>query len=133
TQMECFFSGEDTYDTKGQKVVEFYFRTNGKIYCRKERSIVNPPTVFRRIATTKTGSSEIKALLGSDKFNFPKPSELVRYLISLTTKENDIILDSFAGTGTTGHAVLKQIKEDSKSRHFILIELEDYADTVTAE
>jgi adenine-specific DNA-methyltransferase len=133
TQMESFFTGEDTFDTKGQRVVEFYFRSNGKIYCRKERSIVNPPTVLRKIATTKTGSSEIKALLGSDKFNFPKPSELVRYLISLTTKEGDIILDSFAGTGTTGHAVLKQIKEDSKNRNFILIELEDYANAVTAE
>jgi adenine-specific DNA-methyltransferase len=133
SQMESFFAGEDTYDTKGQKVVEFYFRSNGKIYCRKERSIVNPPTVLRKIATTKTGSSEVKAILGSDKFNFPKPSELVRYLISLTTKEGDIILDSFAGTGTTGHAVLRQIKEDSKNRNFILIELEDYANTVTAE
>lgn len=133
SQMETFFSGEDTYDTKGQKVVEFYFRSNGKIYCRKERSIVNPPTVLRKIATTKSGTSEVKALLGSDKFNFPKPSELIRYLISLTTKEGDIILDSFAGTGTTGHAVLKQIKEDTKCRNFILIELEDYADTVTAE
>jgi adenine-specific DNA-methyltransferase len=104
--------------------------------------IGNSPEIFlkrqlnperRKIATTKTGSSEIKALLGSDKFNFPKPSELVRYLISLTTKEGDIILDSFAGTGTTGHAVLKQIKEDSKNRNFILIELEDYANAVTAE
>lgn len=133
SQMKSFFAGEDTYDTKGQKVVEFYFRSNGKIYCRKERSIVNPPTVLRKIATTKTGSSEVKAILGSDKFNFPKPSELVRYLISLTTKEGDIILDSFAGTGTTGHAVLRQIKEDSKNRNFILIELEEYANTVTAE
>lgn len=133
SQMESFFNNENTVDSKGQKILEFYFRTNGKVYCRKERSIINPPTVLRKLATTKTGSSELVKILGTDKFNFPKPSDLVSFLIKLITKENDIVLDSFAGTGTTGHAVLKQNAEDGSSRKFILIELEDYANDVTAE
>ncbi len=133
SQMESFFSGETTIDTKGQKIIEFYFRANGKIYCRKERSVINPPTVLRNIATTKAGSAEVNTLLGSDKFNFPKPSELIRYLISLTTNKNSIILDSFAGSGTTAHAVLNLNKEDGGNRKFILIEMEDYANTITAE
>jgi adenine-specific DNA-methyltransferase len=133
SQMESFFAGEDTYDTKGQKVVEFYFRANGKIYCRKKRSIVNPPTVLRKIATTKTGSSEVKALLGSDRFNFPKPSELIKFIVTVSTDKNSIILDSFAGSGTTAHAVLNLNKQDGGNRKFILIEMEDYANTITAE
>ena len=54
-------------------------------------------------------------------------------LIFLSTKQNDIILDSFAGSGTTAHAVLALNKEDGGNRKFILIECEDYADTITAE
>jgi len=132
-QMESFFNGEETFDTKGQKVIEFYFRENGKIYSRKERSILNPPTVLRQISTTKAGTTEVKNILGSDKFNFPKPSALIKYLIKLVANDGDIILDSFAGTGTTGQAVLDLNKEDNGNREFILIELEDYANEVTAE
>ncbi len=131
-QMESFFSGETTFDTKGQKIIEFYFRKNGKIYSRKERSIINPPTVIRELASTKTGTTEAKNILGSDKFNFPKPSVLIEYLLGLVTTDEDIILDSFAGTGTTGQAVLK-LNRDGNKRKFILIELEDYANEITAE
>lgn len=132
SQMESFFEGDETFDSKGQKILEFYFRKNGKIYCRKERSILNPPTVIRGLASTKTGSSELVNIIGENKFNFPKPSKLVEYLLNLVTKNNDIVLDSFAGTGTTGQAVFN-LNKDGKNRKFILIELEDYADEITAE
>lgn len=68
-----------------------------------------------------------------DPFGTPKPVELVKRIISLATNENDIILDSFAGSGTTAHAVLEQNKEDKGNRKFILIEMEDYANSITAE
>lgn len=68
-----------------------------------------------------------------DPFGTPKPVELVKRIISLATNENDIILDSFAGSGTTAHAVLELNKEDGGNRKFILVEMEDYANTVTAE
>lgn len=132
-QMEQFFNGEETFDSKGQKVIEFYFRENGKIYSRKNRSILNPPTVLRQISTTKAGTVEVKNILGSDKFNFPKPSALIKHFVSLVTKDNDIILDSFAGSGTTAHAVLNLNKQDGGNRKFILVEMEDYANNITAE
>lgn len=133
SQMESFFSGKDTFDSKGQKIIEFYFRKNGKIYCRKERSIVNPPTVLRKIATTKRGSQELASILGPNKFDFPKPSELIKYLLKLVLNEGDIVLDSFAGTGTTGQAVLELNKDKNLNAKFILIEMEDYANDITAE
>ncbi|WP_064697953.1 site-specific DNA-methyltransferase [Halomonas caseinilytica] len=63
----------------------------------------------------------------------PKPHELVERAIQISTSENSIVLDSFAGSGTTGHAVISANKSDKGSRRFILIECEDYADTLTAE
>lgn len=68
-----------------------------------------------------------------DPFGTPKPVELVKRIISLATNENDIILDSFAGSGTTAQAVLELNKEDGGNRKFILVEMEDYANTITAE
>ena len=76
----------------------------------------------------------MKQIFGNrEVFNNPKPVQLLKDLISLATKQNDIILDSFAGSGTTAHAVLTLNKEDGGNRKFILIECEDYADTITAE
>ena len=70
------------------------------------------------------------------RFNFPngeKNVALIERIISMTDKRDAIILDSFAGSGTTAHAVLKLNAEDAGSRRFILVELEDYADAITAE
>lgn len=135
SQMQSWFyeDPENTFDTKGQKVNEFYFNKNGVLTYIKEKSVTNPPTVLRNIANTKTGSSELNAIIGPNKFDFPKPSELIKFLLKLVVSDNDIVLDSFAGTGTTGHSVLKLNAEDNLNVNFIMIELEDYADEVTAE
>ncbi len=68
-------------------------------------------------------------------FNYPKPVRLIEHLLRLSTSSSggDIVLDSFAGSGTTAHAVLALNKEDGGNRKFILVECEDYADTITAE
>ena len=72
--------------------------------------------------------------MGSGKaFDFPKPPELISYFLQMITGENDIILDSFAGSGTTAHAVLNMNKADGGHRKFILVEMMDYADSITAE
>ena len=60
-------------------------------------------------------------------------SFLFKFLLEISTQEDDIILDSFAGSGTTAHAVLEQNKEDGGNRKFILIETLDYAKDITAE
>ena len=66
-------------------------------------------------------------------FNYPKSVQLIKQILELYTNKNDVILDSFSGSGTTAHAVLNLNKEDGGNRKFILIEMEDYADSITAE
>ncbi len=66
-------------------------------------------------------------------FDTPKPYTLIKRIIQLSSHSNDIILDSFAGSGTTAHAVLNLNIEDGGNRKFILVEMEDYADKITAE
>lgn len=118
-QMDSFFSGKETFDSKGQRVIEFYFRDNGKLYCRKQRDKINPPSVLRRIATTKQGSGTLKEILGDSVFDYPKPPELIKFLLSLR-QENASILDFFAGSGTTLHAVMSLNAEDGGKRQCIL-------------
>jgi len=67
------------------------------------------------------------------KFDYPKPSRLIKRIIQISTNPGDIILDSFAGSGTTAHAVLNMNKTDGGNRRFILVEMEDYAESITAE
>lgn len=81
----------------------------------------------------ETGTLEVKAILGKGKFDTPKPLGLLMYILQQATDKDSIVLDSFAGSGTTAHAVLKMNKADGGNRKFILIEMMDYADTVTAE
>jgi len=65
-------------------------------------------------------TEEVKTVLGSKAFPYPKPLSLIKNLLSQTTRPNDIVLDFFAGSGTTGHAVLDLNKEDGGQRRFIL-------------
>ena len=69
----------------------------------------------------------------SDVFVTPKPTRLIQRVLDLATHRESLILDSFAGSGTTGHAVLQANKRDGGQRRFILVEMEDYADRLTAE
>ena len=66
-------------------------------------------------------------------FPQPKPVKLVQFLLEILRNKDALVLDSFAGSGTTAHAVLGLNKEDGGNRKFILVECEDYADTITAE
>jgi len=80
---------------------------------------------------TETGTVELNAL-GINEFQFPKPIGLIKHCVQLCTHDDDIVLDSFAGSGTTANAVLALNKEDGGNRRFILVEMEEYADTITA-
>jgi adenine-specific DNA-methyltransferase len=81
----------------------------------------------------QSGADEVDKILGKRLFDFPKSMEFMTRIIDLATGPNSLVLDSFAGTGTTGHAVLEINKRDGGSRRFVLVEGEDYADKVTAE
>ena len=94
------------------------------------------PTIWsEKSFFTVNGTHTLAAIFPENPkaFNYPKPVELVQAIIQATTNKSDIILDSFAGSGTTAHAVLKMNAEDGGSRRFILVEMEDYAENVTAE
>jgi adenine-specific DNA-methyltransferase len=81
----------------------------------------------------QSGADELDQVLGKRLFAFPKAADFVKRLLDVATDKNALVLDSFAGSGTTAHAVLCLNKEDGGNRHFILIECEDYADSITAE
>ncbi|MCD1655180.1 site-specific DNA-methyltransferase [Treponema zuelzerae] len=84
--------------------------------------------------STRNASAELKLLFGGNKaFETPKPIQLATRIIQLLDDPDSIILDSFSGSGTTAHAVLKLNQEDGGHRKFIMIEMEDYAETITAE
>ncbi len=66
-------------------------------------------------------------------FDSPKPVSLIKLILKIASDQDSIVLDSFAGSGTTAHAVLELNREDDGNRKFILIETESYADSLTAE
>ena len=82
---------------------------------------------------TRDGNKEQMDIWGAVIFDFPKNSGIIGELIEQATNKDSIILDSFAGSGTTAHAVLNANKADGGNRRFILVEMEDYADSITAE
>ncbi len=103
-----------------------------------EYGIVAASTVLPSdiVGMTQSGTKEITDIFGDKRFNFPKPSTLIQYLVGMATitTPDALILDSFAGSGTTAHAVLKQNAADGGSRRFILVEMDaNIACTVTAE
>lgn len=79
------------------------------------------------------GTRLLQTIFEEDAFPYPKPLSLVKQLIGQVAMNGDIVLDSFAGSGTTGQAVLELNQEDGGNRKFILIEMENYAEQVTAE
>lgn len=70
---------------------------------------------------------------GKAPFDTPKPSRLIQFVLQIVGDKDAIILDSFAGSGTTAHAVLNMNKQDGGNRKFILVEMGDYAESITAE
>lgn len=83
----------------------------------------------------RAGANELREIFPDRKkaFDNPKPSQLLLQLLSFTAPPNSLVLDSFAGSGTTGHAILELNKRDDGNRRFILVEGEDYAQELTAE
>lgn len=83
--------------------------------------------------SAESGTLETKAILGKGVFETPKPTGIIEYCMEQAMQGDSIILDSFAGSGTTAHAVFKMNSADGENRKFILIEMMEYADSITAE
>jgi adenine-specific DNA-methyltransferase len=94
-----------------------------------------PTTLWTRdfAGDTQTAVRELRAILGDRKFDSPKPTKLLQLILKIATTQDSLILDGFAGSGTTAQAVLALNQADGGDRKFILIESEDYAATITAE
>lgn len=94
---------------------------------------ITPLTVwlYDDVGHTQSATQELKRM--GISFPNPKPHTLIKQVLRIGADKNAIVLDSFAGSGTTAHAVLDLNKEDGGNRKFILVEFEDYADTKTTE
>lgn len=119
-----------------------YFGPNGnqtpslKRFLSEVKQTITPMSVWKysEVGHSQSATQELKNIFdGKAVFTYPKPSSLVRRCIELYSDKDSIVLDSFAGSGTTAHAVLSLNKEDGGNRKFILCEMCDYAETITAE
>lgn len=125
-------------------------KAEGRIYFGKDGS-AQPSTIrylsevegfvpwtwwpHEEVGHTDEAKKEIQSYFGTQTaFDTPKPTRLIQRILQIATDKDSLILDSFAGSGTTGHAVLKQNAEDGGNRRFILVEMDDnIARNVTAE
>ena len=119
----------------------FYFGQDGKGGIRRKTYLNNVggriPTNFWPFSETGHTDEAKKEMLaifdGKATFDTPKPHRLIEFVLKVAGTKDALILDSFAGSGTTAHAVLNMNKADGGHRKFILVEMGDYADTITAE
>ena len=136
----CWRWSMETYQrnlTEGN-VEWIYKNEQWQVYVKqwKEMDPSRPATTIwlsEEVGHNHSAKDEIKSFKLDYTFDTPKPSSLIEQVIQISSDKNSIILDSFAGSGTTAHAVLNLNKQDGGNRKFILIEMEDYANTITAE
>ncbi len=122
--IQDWLGGKKVFDTKGQEIVEFFFKENGKLYSKKKVAFESPKSILSDIPDTQTARLQIAELLGNqDVFSYPKPSALIERFIRLCTDKNDIVLDFFCGSGTSAHALFDVNSTDEESkRSFILVQ-----------
>lgn len=124
-QMKQYFYGDRSslVDSRGQRVIEFYFTATGKLKITKERSVFTPPTVQRwgmqgEISTALAGLFGMSA----PPLETPKSTTMLKDLAAWFTESDDIIFDFFAGSGTTGHAVMELNARSGSARRFGLVQ-----------
>ncbi|MBR1729259.1 MAG: site-specific DNA-methyltransferase [Selenomonadaceae bacterium] len=124
-------------ETVQQRYSELVFKfpyVYTKNYEKTTGTIPRNLLVDERFGRTRTGKTELKNILDDvSNFDYPKPTKLIQFLLQLATNKNSIVLDAFAGSGTTAHAVINLNQQDGGDRKFILIEQENYCDSITAE
>ena len=121
---------------------QIYFGKSGKSQPNKKTYLaevkggktVGSLWTYHEVGSTHEANEELASVMGKGVFDNPKGTKLIRRVFQTANlASGDIVLDSFAGSGTTAHAVLALNKEDGGNCKFILVECEDYADTITAE
>ena len=120
-------------------ILEVVGREEGKptlILGKNETEGSDVPTIWlEKDFYTVKGTNALKEILpeSEKKFDYPKSPELITSILQAISSAEDVILDSFAGSATTAHALLNLNRQDGGNRKFILIEMMNYADTITAE
>ncbi|SFK48954.1 adenine-specific DNA-methyltransferase [Halobacillus dabanensis] len=95
-----------------------------KVYLKDRKSLrKKAESWWDKHGMNEDGTAELSELIGTKVFDHPKPTTLIKHLCEIATKENDLILDFFAGSGTTAHSVLDLNKKDNGKRKFILVQL----------
>lgn len=114
--------GKETATIKINQLVAYKGKDNEIRIFQKERKLTQTPKTIwdKKEFISQKGTKEIQLLLGKGKFDFPKPLELISQIERIGTNTESIVLDFFAGSGTTGHAVMKLNAEDGGNRKFIL-------------
>lgn len=119
-------NGCEAIDDNGDKL-GFFLSENGVIYYRREREKArNILSVLRNFSTTERMRSELESQ--GIPFQYPKPKELLQYMIQIGCEKEGVILDFFAGSGSTAHAAWVQQQLDQTSRRVILIQLPEPLD-----
>jgi type III restriction-modification system methyltransferase len=117
-------------ETVKERYNELVFK-DGCVYTKnyqKEGSIPRSLLIDERFGRTRTGKTDFTSLFEGAYFSAPKPIKLIKYLIKIGSNPNDLILDFFAGSGTTADAVMQLNAEDGSNRRFILVQLPELID-----
>ena len=102
---------------------------NYNIYEKYRKTTYKPKSIWDDNSfLTETGTIELRKLDFNQEFDFPKPISLLKQIIALSTQDDDIILDFFAGSATTAHAVMQLNKEDGGNRRYILVQIAEPCD-----
>jgi adenine-specific DNA-methyltransferase len=105
-----------------------------KLFASEAKQGMTTPSIWDDAGLNQHASGELELVFGKKAhFDTPKPTSLLERIVQIATTKDSIVLDSFGGSATTGHAVLNINAQDGGSRRFILCEMMDYAETVTAE
>ena len=121
---------------KNKNIWSVYFKQYSKVNNNDE--VVERVLPYQNLLENESfnsarGTADLMKIFDVKMFDYPKPISLIQEVLKIATDKNSIILDSFAGSGTTAHAVLNLNKQDGGNRKFILVEMEDYAESITAE
>jgi len=108
-------------------------RPRRKAFLSELDARTNVPSVVAGAFYTNNGSKRFSEILPDEEFPFPKPVELIEHILSLFERKDLVVLDSFAGSGSTAEGILSANNKDGGTRRFILVEMEEYADRITAE
>lgn len=117
----------------------FYFGKDGKgapqlkRYLSEVKQGITPVTIWLRneVGDTQEGANIVSDLFGNKVFTSPKVPRLLQRVIQLASEDSSLILDYFAGSGTTGHAIINLNRDNKGNRKYGLVEVNDYFNSVT--